>query len=91
MMSTDNSRVGWVTTLDLVGTHEIAEILGVSRQRVDVLTRSSTSFPSPAATIAAGRIWLREEVEEWASATGRLVRTEPRQPRRGRGRSSHAG
>lgn len=91
MVSTDNSRVGLVTTLDLVGTHEIAEILGVSRQRVDVLARSSASFPSPAATIAAGRIWLRKEVEDWASATGRLSRPEPRRSRRHRGLSSHAG
>lgn len=91
MVSTDNGRVRPVTTLDLVGTHEIAEILGVSRQRVDVLARSSATFPSPAATIAAGRIWLRQEVEEWASTTGRLSRPELRRSRRPRGASSHAG
>jgi hypothetical protein len=25
-------------------------------------------FPEPVATIAAGRIWLREDIEEWAAA-----------------------
>lgn len=74
IMSIDNSMVRGVTTLDLVGTHEIAQLLGVTRQRVDALARSSASFPAPVATVAAGRIWLREEVETWAAATGRLPR-----------------
>ncbi len=29
-------------------------------------------FPAPAAALACGRIWEREAVEKWATATGRL-------------------
>jgi predicted DNA-binding transcriptional regulator AlpA len=56
--------------LDLMGTTEIAEMLGVSRQRADQLSHSER-FPEPVAVIAAGRIWLRSDVERWAAATGR--------------------
>lgn len=56
--------------LDLMGTTEIAELLGVSRQRADQLSRTD-GFPEPVAEIAAGRIWLREDVEAWADRVGR--------------------
>lgn len=59
--------------LDLMGTTEIAELLGVSRQRADQLSRTD-GFPEPVAEIAAGRIWLREEVEVWARRTGRSTK-----------------
>jgi predicted DNA-binding transcriptional regulator AlpA len=57
----------------LVGVHEIAEMLDVSRQRVDQLT-ARDDFPPPAAILHAGRrIWNRPDVEAWARATGRLT------------------
>ena len=62
-----------MTTLDLVGLAEIGAMLGVSRQRVDQLARSK-GFPEPVATISAGRIWLRDEVEQWAGEAGRTVK-----------------
>jgi hypothetical protein len=58
-----------------VGAAEIAELLGVSRQRVDQLTRRS-DFPLPAAELASGRIWVRVVVERWAMLTGRIERTD---------------
>lgn len=58
----------------LVGTAEIAEMLGVSRQRVDVITRTHGDFPEPEAELASGRVWLRSAVEEWARSAGRLPR-----------------
>lgn len=57
--------------LDLVGVSEIAEMLGVSRQRVDKISRSDSSFPKPVAEIRAGRIWLQADVRTWASKAGR--------------------
>jgi prophage regulatory protein len=57
--------------MDLVSTVEIAAMLGVSRQRVDQLTRT-VGFPEPAAELAIGRVWERVDVEAWARATGRL-------------------
>jgi prophage regulatory protein len=55
---------------DLVGVTEIGDLLGVSRQRADQLTRTE-AFPDPVAVLSAGRIWRRADVEAWARATGR--------------------
>ncbi len=55
-----------------VGITEIAEMLGISRRRVDQLT-AAKAFPEPVATIAAGRIWRSLEVEQWATTTGRAI------------------
>jgi predicted DNA-binding transcriptional regulator AlpA len=52
----------------LVGVAEVAEMLGVSRQRVNQLVQEEADFPEPEATLAAGRIWLRSTIETWASA-----------------------
>jgi predicted DNA-binding transcriptional regulator AlpA len=54
----------------LVGTAEIADMLGVSRQRVHQLT-SREDFPKPVAVLASATIWERESVEEWVRASGR--------------------
>ena len=56
---------------DLVGAAEIARLLGVSRQRVDQLTRRP-DFPRPVAELIVGRIWERSAVERWARDTGRI-------------------
>lgn len=55
----------------LMGTTEIAELLGVSRQRVSQLAASDT-FPEPVARLAAGPIWKRVDIVRWARETGRL-------------------
>ena len=55
----------------LVGVTEIAEMLGISRQRAHQLTRAE-GFPAPVAELSAGRIWNRDEVEEWGREAGRL-------------------
>ena len=57
--------------MELVSTVEIAELLGISRQRVDKLSRADT-FPMPTAELAIGRVWRRDDVVAWAKATGRL-------------------
>ena len=51
--------------MDVVGVPEIAQILGVSRQRVYQLIDTYEDFPEPVATLAVGRIWSRDAVEEW--------------------------
>ena len=56
---------------DLVGVAEIADMLGVTRQRVHQLMQAP-DFPNPVAELSAGRIWNRDEVEAWARSTGRL-------------------
>ncbi|WP_198955282.1 hypothetical protein [Kineosporia sp. R_H_3] len=56
----------------LVGSAEIAAMLGVSRQRVVQLARTP-GFPEPEADLKTGRIWSREKVAAWATATGRTI------------------
>ncbi|HRD59943.1 MAG TPA: DNA-binding protein [Nocardioides sp.] len=60
-----------VKKMDLMGVTEIAAMLGVSGQRVSQLSRTR-AFPEPVAELAAGRVWLRADVEKWARETGRL-------------------
>lgn len=57
--------------LDLVGVAEVAEMLGVTRQRVNQLVNEG-GFPDPVAVLTAGRIWKRAAIERWARSVGRL-------------------
>lgn len=57
--------------IDLVGVAEVAEMLGVSRQRVHAIMTTHADFPKPVAELSAGRVWLREDVETWKRNTGR--------------------
>lgn len=57
---------------ELVGLTEIAELLGISRQRVHKLSQEASGFPEPFARLSAGLIWLRADIEEWARDTGRI-------------------
>ena len=52
---------------DLVSIPEIAELLGVSQQRVHQLIASYADFPAPHANLAIGRVWLRTRIDDWAS------------------------
>lgn len=66
----------------LVGAKEVARLLGVSRQRVDKITHTHHDFPRPVGQLAAGRIWRRKEIIEWATRTGRKVyKRRERRPR----------
>ena len=67
----------------LVGVTEIAQMLGVTRQRVHKITQTDSTFPEPDAILSAGHIWKRAEVEAWARRTGRLPAEGARQPGRG--------
>lgn len=57
----------------LVGVAEIADMLGVSRQRVDAIVSTHDDFPPPEAVLAAGRIWNRAAVRAWAVKRGRTI------------------
>lgn len=56
-----------------VGSAEIAEMFGISRQRVYQLT-SRPDFPEPMVRLKAGAVWVTAEVIAWAEARGREVR-----------------
>ncbi|GGL97744.1 helix-turn-helix transcriptional regulator [Micromonospora yangpuensis] len=48
----------------LMGPYEIAQRLGVSRQRFQQLTRYP-SFPEPYAVLRGGKVWRTEDIEQW--------------------------
>lgn len=50
---------------DVMAAAEIADYLGVSRQRVAVLVERP-GFPAPIAHLSVGRIWRTSDVREWA-------------------------
>lgn len=51
---------------ELVAAAEIAEMLGLSRQRISQLT-ASPDFPKPWTELRMGKIWLAADVREWAA------------------------
>jgi prophage regulatory protein len=55
----------------LVGIHEIADMLGVSRTRADQLSRRP-NFPEPKVRHARVRLWEEKDVQEWIEANRRL-------------------
>lgn len=56
--------------LDLMGTAEITELLGVTRQRVSQLVKRD-DFPDPVAVLIGGTIWLADDVRQWADERAR--------------------
>lgn len=58
-----------VTTVDIsdvriMGATEIQQRLQISRQRTYILT-GRREFPAPRWTLAMGKVWWAEDVEEW--------------------------
>lgn len=57
---------------ELVGATEIADLLGVTRQRVQQLA-NDPGFPEPVARLKMGNVWVLEDVIAWAERTGRAL------------------
>lgn len=66
----------------LVGTAEIAALLGLSTQRIwqladesrkGISRRGRDPFPLPAQTLDMGAVWALDDVLYWAMLTGRTV------------------
>lgn len=53
---------------ELMGTAEIAELLGVSRQRVLQLSQQD-GFPEPVAVLRMGKIWHARDMRLWADVS----------------------
>lgn len=70
----------------LVGVHEIAEAIGVTKQVVVNWKARYPSFPKPIAELRMGPIWQWGPIKAWAlkSQSGR-IRLDPRDPLRARG------
>jgi predicted DNA-binding transcriptional regulator AlpA len=56
------------TLPELVSVPEVAEILGVSPQRVHELAADGRGFPKPVYELKAGKMWLQAAIEAFGSA-----------------------
>ncbi len=51
----------------LVGVSEVADLLGITRQRASVL-QTRPDFPSPVALLASGPVWRRNDITTFEAA-----------------------
>lgn len=64
-----------VDLADLIDAGQVADLLGLSRRGAISTYRSRyDDFPEPVRSSDGGRclLWLRQDIEGWARATGRL-------------------
>ncbi|CAB5222306.1 hypothetical protein UFOVP361_106 [uncultured Caudovirales phage] len=55
-----------ISISNICGTAEVAEILGIAKQRIHAL-RKNPEFPQPIVKIAATPIWDRLDIAKWAT------------------------
>jgi len=70
-----------VATEDLIDAHAVAEILGLNlRNTVSVYQHRYADMPRPVLDLGRGRpkLWLRSEIEDWATVLVQAGRTRPR-------------
>jgi predicted DNA-binding transcriptional regulator AlpA len=60
------------TTYNLCGVSEIADMLGVSRQRAFQIS-TAQGFPIPLDRLASGPVWRRSAIEKWAEKQDRTL------------------
>jgi len=63
---------------DLIGVAELAEILGVSRQRASELARTGSGFPRPLRFLASGPIWDKAMIARYVQHWDRRPRGRPK-------------
>ena len=61
-------------TLDLVGSFEAAELLGISRSALWERRRRHDNFPPPVAELRCGPVWFRWQIQDYAAEERRLGR-----------------
>jgi hypothetical protein len=73
----------------VVGVHELAAMLGVSKQRASqYVRRPPRSFPEPLTVLAAGPVWLTDDVAAWLKNPSPRFRSWRSRPRSTRARES---
>ena len=63
---------------EIMAAAEIADYLGISRQRVAVLVERP-DFPSPMAHLSVGRIWRTADVRQWAAKRPHRIQEDERE------------
>ena len=52
--------------VDLMGTSEVATLLGISRQRVLKIAQQP-GFPKPVAVLKMGNVWRGADIRRWVT------------------------
>ena len=60
--------------LDLVGTAEAAELLGIGRAAFSERRRRHENFPAPVSELRCGPVWFRWQIEAYRAEEARLGR-----------------
>jgi len=60
--------------LDLVGTAEAAELLGIGRAAFCERRRRHENFPAPVSELRCGPVWFRWQIEAYKAEEARLGR-----------------
>lgn len=63
--------------MKLAGVSEVAELLGVSKQRVTQL-KQRPDFPCPIARLAAGPVWEEKQILQFQKAWNRAAGRRPK-------------
>lgn len=64
--------------VDFVGTAEVAEMLGVTKQTLTNWRTRNASFPTPVAELKSGPVWRRQDIADWGKSVGRQLKDRPR-------------
>jgi len=73
-----DSRLAEPPFPELVGVTEVADLLGVSRQRLSKL-RERHEFPAPVAVLSAGPVWRRGDLSTFAGGWQRKAGRPPKE------------
>lgn len=59
-----------------MGVYEIAQRLGVGRQRAGILAKQK-GFPDPVDILRMGKVWRAEDVEKWIAENRPALAEDP--------------
>src|SRR5258708_1562783 len=69
-------------SVDLVGTAEVAELLGVTKQTLSNWRSRGSSFPPPIAELRSGPVWKRDDIAAWGKSVGKQIRDTTRKTKK---------
>jgi chromosome partitioning protein len=59
--------------LELLGTSEVADLLGVTKQVLSNWRARESKFPDAVAELRSGPVWSKADIVQWARETGRTL------------------
>ena len=66
-----------VPNSELVGLHEVSELLGLSKPAVRYRASEHMDFPEPLARLRSGPVWARDDIVSYARECDRVFHEQP--------------